>query len=533
MKKEFKLLNIIIISILLSSVIFSNLIFNSLSLDDSFITYRYSKKLAEGNGIIWNIGEKPVEGYTNFSWMILNALVIKLGVNPLLFSKFFSFLIHLIVVLIFFFFASKIFNSILLRFFTAFIIAVTPILGFYAQSGMETLLFTFLTTLALLSYINWIYYKKYHYLFFASLFCSFAALTRPEGLGVFIIILLYQSYETIKNKSNIKMVFNYLLIPFMVIFIPYFIWRLSYFGYILPNTYYAKHTGSTIGEYFGGLLYLSSAIMHYFAVSITVIVVTLFYLPLNNILEETPLKIKQALSLILFVFISFSLYILFVGGDDISAFPSYRLILPIIPITFWGMSLALSNLFTRTNRFNRVILILIFTFLILINQFADFNRILRYTFPKINNQANSAELIKKFFSIDKNEIIKKDTISNWLENKVNTDDYIAIPWAGRVSYHTNCKIIDMLGLNDIHIAHLPKKQKGIDVKMDADYIISKKPKYIFINVNKAFPLGKITFEQAGGWKLGDKELLEKLNVNKDYQLIDNTPFDITVYKLVH
>jgi hypothetical protein len=33
--------------------------------DDQMISMRYARNLAEGNGLVWNLGER-VEGYTNF-----------------------------------------------------------------------------------------------------------------------------------------------------------------------------------------------------------------------------------------------------------------------------------------------------------------------------------------------------------------------------------------------------------------------------------------------------------------------------------
>ncbi len=48
--------------------------------DDAFITFRYSRNWAEGHGPIYNLGEvPPVEGYSDFLWMALAALVHKLG----------------------------------------------------------------------------------------------------------------------------------------------------------------------------------------------------------------------------------------------------------------------------------------------------------------------------------------------------------------------------------------------------------------------------------------------------------------------
>jgi len=41
--------------------------------EDAFILYRYSHHLAEGHGIVWNIGEPPVDGSTDFLWMLVLA----------------------------------------------------------------------------------------------------------------------------------------------------------------------------------------------------------------------------------------------------------------------------------------------------------------------------------------------------------------------------------------------------------------------------------------------------------------------------
>ena len=42
--------------------------------DDAYISFRYSKNLAQGQGFRWNPGGEKVEGYTNFSWVLIGAL---------------------------------------------------------------------------------------------------------------------------------------------------------------------------------------------------------------------------------------------------------------------------------------------------------------------------------------------------------------------------------------------------------------------------------------------------------------------------
>jgi len=40
--------------------------------DDAFISFRYARHLAEGQGLVWN-PEERVEGYTNFLWVLVLA----------------------------------------------------------------------------------------------------------------------------------------------------------------------------------------------------------------------------------------------------------------------------------------------------------------------------------------------------------------------------------------------------------------------------------------------------------------------------
>lgn len=55
--------------------------------DDAFISFRYARNLAEGNGLVWNLGER-VEGYTNFLWTVAMAIPYYLNCDPVSFSFF-------------------------------------------------------------------------------------------------------------------------------------------------------------------------------------------------------------------------------------------------------------------------------------------------------------------------------------------------------------------------------------------------------------------------------------------------------------
>jgi hypothetical protein len=49
--------------------------------DDAFISLRYATRLAAGQGLTWNDGER-VEGYSNLAWVLACALLARLGLDP-------------------------------------------------------------------------------------------------------------------------------------------------------------------------------------------------------------------------------------------------------------------------------------------------------------------------------------------------------------------------------------------------------------------------------------------------------------------
>jgi hypothetical protein len=51
-------------------------------IDDAMISLRHARNLAAGHGFVWNPGEPPVEGYTNFLWMLWMAAWHRAGVPP-------------------------------------------------------------------------------------------------------------------------------------------------------------------------------------------------------------------------------------------------------------------------------------------------------------------------------------------------------------------------------------------------------------------------------------------------------------------
>ena len=51
-------------------------------MEDAAIPLRYARNLAEGHGIVWNPGGKPVDGTTDFLFLLMVGGLVKAGLHP-------------------------------------------------------------------------------------------------------------------------------------------------------------------------------------------------------------------------------------------------------------------------------------------------------------------------------------------------------------------------------------------------------------------------------------------------------------------
>ena len=68
---------LLVAAILIYALKFVN--FNVPPFEDAAMLMRYADHLAHGYGVVWNVGEHPVDGATDFLFMVVSAGLIKLG----------------------------------------------------------------------------------------------------------------------------------------------------------------------------------------------------------------------------------------------------------------------------------------------------------------------------------------------------------------------------------------------------------------------------------------------------------------------
>ena len=229
--------------------------------DDAFISFRYVRNLLEGHGLVFNPGER-VEGYSNFLWVLeLAALWRVLGVAPEDAAPWLSVACTAGTVGAMLWWITRLpslRNRGLVGWMALGLVCSSATFAVWTSGGgLETRQFTFFVVLAVVCLS--LYRDSRRGLLAASLSLAAAALTRPEGpllaalcLGWFVIQRMADTGRLNPDWRRL----TYLAAPFVVLVGAHFLWRYSYYGEWLPNTYYAKHVRPW---YESGFRYLGAA----------------------------------------------------------------------------------------------------------------------------------------------------------------------------------------------------------------------------------------------------------------------------------
>jgi hypothetical protein len=438
--------------------------------DDAFISFRYAKNFAEGHGLVYNPGEK-VEGYTNFLWTLFLTTPHLLHMDIISFSQTAGVLLFALSLYLTYGVAQKLTGNIYLAALALIFTGSNFTFLSYATGGLETQLFTLLVMTAFYLAVNFDEKKNNARLFTISLVFAMLLLTRPDSVPYIAIILLYLFYKMHNLKCSIK---NYLMLiaPFILLSAAYLLWKLSYYGDLLPNTFYAKVHGGTSSGY--GIYYIFTFFKSY--------LIILFPLLIFFLLRKKVFSIEITALLMLLAFNI--LYVFYVGGD----FMEFRFFVPVIPMFFILIVLTFREM-------KQKVLITILSLIIPAGSLSH-----AFTFK--------SESGHQLFSIKElNGQIYNDNFS-WMKigkyfNKYfnNSDITIATTAAGVIPYYSNLRTIDMHGLSDRQIARSSintSKRPGHQKLAAFEYLLEKDVNILvghpFVMWN-TFDTGEITASQ--------------------------------------
>ncbi len=238
--------------------------------DDAFIAFRYVSNSMLGYGLVWNPPPfRPVEGYTCLLWVLLlegvwrltgwtppevaNHILLLFGYGSLALCALFVGRMHL--------------PSALVRHRLALLawvfVGVLSNRTFmtWLSSGLETALFNFLLTWWIYSGLTARSQRGPHWV--ASICSSvvLTTLTRPDGLLFLLATLVMLVLHAVEWENRLHIHWHRLRLAFPLLVLPlHLLWRRSYYGEWLPNTYYAKYVEPWPES---GVRYLASFVVEY------------------------------------------------------------------------------------------------------------------------------------------------------------------------------------------------------------------------------------------------------------------------------
>jgi hypothetical protein len=290
--------------------------------DDAFISFRYAENLARGRGLVFNVGEH-VEGYTNFLWNVLLAAGIAVEIDPIDFGHWVGALCHAATVILLLAFTRALLGATSLPLgIAAVAYALHQHAQIYASCGLETAAATLLVT-ALIAATHRA--ERPAGFVVAGSIGTLAALVRMDlalcyaAAGLLVLVRPW-GRRTPHTCSRLR-AFAWTVLPALAIYLPYFLWRWSYYGYLLPNVFYAR---SVEEGYTGQGLHYASLYFETYWILLPALVIpaALLLLPATRSARRDP-----APWLILGVSWSYLGYVLWTGGGFMFA----RYLVPITP----------------------------------------------------------------------------------------------------------------------------------------------------------------------------------------------------------
>ena len=201
------------------------------SIDDAFITFRYAENLADGHGFVFNRGGQAVEGYSNFLWLLILALLYKIGLPTYLCAKIIGIITVLITGILWYRFPGN-GDYGKMTWLTGPFFLICPVTAFWAVSGLELGLHCLLIVLSLVTVVKhsrWLY-----------LLGPLVVLNRPEGIAVALAILFVFALVDIKQGRFNRKFYFISAVTVVLTLAGLIVFRQLVFGYPFPNTYYAK-----------------------------------------------------------------------------------------------------------------------------------------------------------------------------------------------------------------------------------------------------------------------------------------------------
>ena len=224
------------------------------TVDDAYITFRYARNIASGLGFVYNFNEQ-ILGTTTPLWTLILAFCYRIGLQnlPHIAAAIGSLCDGVTAVLVYAI-VRRIGFGPLWSALAAFLFAVSAGAIVFTIGGMETPLFTLLLIAGVAAQLA-------RRPIWASVLAGLATVTRPEGVLLFILILISELW--LRRRPWLP------LIAYLLVVLPWLLFASIYFGSPLPQSVVAKSVVYS-PQWGGALRVLTQLGLPAFSVTLTI-----------------------------------------------------------------------------------------------------------------------------------------------------------------------------------------------------------------------------------------------------------------------
>jgi hypothetical protein len=498
--------------------------------DDGYIALRYVQNFVHGHGFVYNPGER-VEGYTSFAWVALLGILGRVmpGVDLFKLSVVAGVIAGAATVYLTGIATERLWPGRRWTGITAALI-VTASTGFagWATGGLETTLFALTVLVAVWAYLADL--DAGRYTFGVGALLGLMAMTRPDGM-VFAAAIgaHYLVHHWRRDRSRMLRRTALLVVGGALVFGPWFAWRWSWYGWPLPNTFYAK-VGSGLAQYLRGLLYLRG----YFWTAGAF----LWFVPAVVLVATRRDERRDVVALLVATHLA---YMVYVGGDGLRFFRFLAYTVPLFAMLAAHGFAALADVGHRQpRRPARAAAVALTVLAVLWSSFDGVGTVLlpgRFAWYEPHSQLHFPFTAngQRYDWFENYFVVRQELAARWLDAHTTGQATMAATPAGAIAYFSRLDVIDMLGLNDTHIGHMPVANMGGGraghEKGDGAYVLSRRPAYILLG-NVAvlpFPINDDTTMAKKLVRRSEHEIWDTPAFHRDYervvvQLADDGPF---------
>ncbi|MEM6675667.1 MAG: hypothetical protein AAF726_22640 [Planctomycetota bacterium] len=417
--------------------------------DDAFITLRYLRNLLEGEGLVFNPGER-VEGYTNFGWLLALAPFGAAGADLVLAARVLGVVCGAGVLFVVAGGARRMSgdSSFAAPVAVLLVVASAPS-ACWAGAGMETTCFALLAV-SVATTTGWR----------AGLFAGLAAVTRPEGLLLGAIAIGFTAFGAPRRERWRAALASAL--PFVLLVGAHLAFRVTYYGEWLPNTFHAKVGGASHAIVERGVDYLALFARENGGL-------LLYALPLVGVAWRRDRAWWQAFAALVLL----AAAVVAVGGDGL---PMYRFAVPLVPL--W--SLLAAAFVADVARVRPPVT-------------AGAGAALAAVGIALVSMGPPAQSVQRGRMVAQRdlEVPVWSAVGRWLAANASPGESVACVPIGAIGYYSALPLVDMLGLTDAHIARVDvpagEGWAGHE-KHDGPYVLARRPTYLL--------LGNVTVYEA-------------------------------------